>query len=434
MSDTTPRPLVSFSPRSAARTAALVAALLASLAAPDTLRAQTVPGFQVSTYATVPDPALLAFAPDGTLYTGGDTIAAGGSTPVKLNRIGVGGSPVSLFGDVPTSDPDTCVVDVAGTISGIPGSVLVSGVLGTSSVGRISAIHPDGSVVTLFEGGAWSNIAEMTFDLAGRLLLTSVPSRSIWVSTGGEPTILATLAGSAYPHFITIDAGNRIIIGASDGTIRIYNADGSLANGSLATFGKLAGLECGRGGAFGTDVYALDSVAGTLVRVSSAGVKTTVGTGFPTGLAIRDLAVGPSCDLFVSLITTDTVQIVSGQWSFLGSALAGIAGNPLLIGTGTLAAGSLDHLDLSLARPSAAAGLFIALSAGSVPFKGGTLVPFPFLAPVILATSASGTLQLPFLMPAGLPGGTPLVCQWAIQDAAAVQGVALSNAVKGVAP
>jgi hypothetical protein len=37
-------------------------------------------------------------------------------------------------------------------------------------------------------------------------------------------------------------------------------------------------------------------------------------------------------------------------------------------------------------------------------------------------------------MPAGVPGGTSLVLQWAIQDAAAVQGVALSNALKGLTP
>jgi hypothetical protein len=37
-----------------------------------------------------------------------------------------------------------------------------------------------------------------------------------------------------------------------------------------------------------------------------------------------------------------------------------------------------------------------------------------------------------FVMPAGVPAGTELYLQWAIQDHGAVQNVALSNALKGV--
>jgi len=382
------RPLGTARRASASRAAALLLGLASVLVAPGVARAQTVPGFEVSTYATVDQPVLLAFGPDGTLFAGNDPSPGGSTTPVKVSRIGVGGTPVTSLGNVAISDPDTIVLDVAGTMSGVPGTLLVSGLLGSSSIGRISGIHPDGTVVTLFDNGAWANVVEMKFDHAGRFLFTALESRSIWVSTGGAPVILATLPGSAYPTYLTIDAANRIIVGGSDNKIRIYNADGSLANGSLAAFGGLAGVECGPGGAFGTDLYVIDSTVGTLVRVDAAGVKTTVGTGF----------------------------------------------DPLLGGTGTLAAGSSNSIVLSNARPSAVAGLFIALSVGSVPFKGGTLKPFPFLAPLILGTSASGAIALPFTMPAGLPAGTALVFQWAIKDVAAVQGVALSDAVKGVTP
>ena len=428
------RPLGTARRASASRAAALLLGLASVLVAPGVARAQTVPGFEVSTYATVDQPVLLAFGPDGTLFAGNDPSPGGSTTPVKVSRIGVGGTPVTSLGNVAISDPDTIVLDVAGTMSGVPGTLLVSGLLGSSSIGRISGIHPDGTVVTLFDNGAWANVVEMKFDHAGRFLFTALESRSIWVSTGGAPVILATLPGSAYPTYLTIDAANRIIVGGSDNKIRIYNADGSLANGSLAAFGGLAGVECGPGGAFGTDLYVIDSTVGTLVRVDAAGVKTTVGTGFATGFSTKDIAFGPGGDLFVSVIASDKVLRISQSWINLASALAGVSGDPLLVGTGTLAAGSSNSIVLSNARPSAVAGLFIALSVGSVPFKGGTLKPFPFLAPLILGTSASGAIALPFTMPAGLPAGTALVFQWAIKDVAAVQGVALSDAVKGVTP
>jgi hypothetical protein len=121
-------------------------------------------------------------------------------------------------------------------------------------------------------------------------------------------------------------------------------------------------------------------------------------------------------------------------WTGLGSGLAGIGGVPSLAGAGTLAAGSPGSLSLASAKPSAPALLFVSLASSPVPFKGGTLVAFPFLVTVPLVTSAGGALVLPFTWPAGVPSATSLVFQDAIQDAAAVHGVALSNALKGVTP
>jgi hypothetical protein len=125
----------------------------------------------------------------------------------------------------------------------------------------------------------------------------------------------------------------------------------------------------------------------------------------------------------------------AGEWIDFGGALVGVSGSPLLVGTGTLVFGSPNAIGLSDAAPSAPCGLFVALSSTPVPFKGGTLKAFPtLLAPIILSTSPAGTLPLPFTMPAGLPPGTDLWLQYAIQDAAAVQGFALSNALVGSTP
>lgn len=121
-------------------------------------------------------------------------------------------------------------------------------------------------------------------------------------------------------------------------------------------------------------------------------------------------------------------------WSDEGGALAGALGNPHLGGTGILAAGSTNSVDLTDAAASATAALFTSLSSTPFPFKGGTLIPFPFLPPLFLPTSAAGTISLPFVMPTGIPPGTELWVQWGIQDPAALLGVALSNAIKGVTP
>jgi molecular chaperone DnaK (HSP70) len=49
-----------------------------------------------------------------------------------------------------------------------------------------------------------------------------------------------------------------------------------------------------------------------------------------------------------------------------------------------------------------------------------------------VASGKISAVALPFVMPAGVPVGTELWTQWAIQDAAAIKGVALSNAVLGL--
>jgi hypothetical protein len=149
------------------------------------------------------------------------------------------------------------------------------------------------------------------------------------------------------------------------------------------------------------------------------------------GWSIDDGPFNPLGILFESM----TIATVGGTWTDKGNALAGVAGSPKLTGSGTLAAGSSNSLALGRAKPGSTAGLFLALAGGSVPFKGGTLVPFPFLiAPLVLPTGATGSIALPFTMPAGVPTGTGLWLQYAIQDPAAVQGMALSNALLGVTP
>lgn len=132
----------------------------------------------------------------------------------------------------------------------------------------------------------------------------------------------------------------------------------------------------------------------------------------------------------------DVFLLDVGPWANAGSALAGVSGAPLLVGHGTLQGASAGDIALSAAAPVAAAVLFVSLTAAPapVPFKGGSLVAFPVIAQLPVVTGASGNLTLPFLWPTGLPAGLHLDFQYAIQDAAAVKGVALSNALDALTP
>jgi hypothetical protein len=128
------------------------------------------------------------------------------------------------------------------------------------------------------------------------------------------------------------------------------------------------------------------------------------------------------------------VMATADAWTDEGSALPGAIGAPVLDARGTLHAGNANRLALANAAPNAVAGLFIGAAQGSLPFKGGTLEPLPLLPPLIVPTSPAGDVLFSFVTPDGLPAGAELWMQWAIQDAGAPAGVALSNAVRGLTP
>ncbi|HZM01091.1 MAG TPA: hypothetical protein VFD43_12660 [Planctomycetota bacterium] len=120
-------------------------------------------------------------------------------------------------------------------------------------------------------------------------------------------------------------------------------------------------------------------------------------------------------------------------WLDLGYGLAGVAGVPRLSGSGTLQAGSPGELLLEQAAPDAPVLGLIALAQTPMPFKGGTLVPLPVQSPIFSSTSGSGIWRAHWnALPGGIPLSTPFYVQFAVADAAAPNGVALSNALAGI--
>jgi hypothetical protein len=166
----------------------------------------------------------------------------------------------------------------------------------------------------------------------------------------------------------------------------------------------------------------------TLSQARGGLVRTAVGG--------KAFFAGGSADGFTTAVVDVYEPIVSGPWSGLGHALPGTHGYPILLGSGPLTTGSAGALTLSdAAGPGAPAIVFISLAETPSPFKGGTLVPVPAIATFsLLTTGDPGSLLLPWTSwPAGLSGAS-LFFQYGIQDAGAVHGVALSNALRADVP
>jgi len=79
------------------------------------------------------------------------------------------------------------------------------------------------------------------------------------------------------------------------------------------------------------------------------------------------------------------------------------------------------------AVPNAPAILFLSLANNPVPFKGGTLVTFPFVVLLSLGTDGTGSITVPV---SGGNGPLTIYAQFAIADSAQINGVALSNALE----
>jgi hypothetical protein len=279
----------------------------ALLAAPAAASAQSIaPGFWVQVYASVTDPTRLAFAPDGTLYTGRDNTGSGGGAgdAVRIHRIGPGGSPTVEYGLASIPDPDALVVDVNGVV-GSAGSVLVGGIISVAVGGRITQVALDQSVTPLFTTTAFDNPSEMLFDSGGRLLFSNFANpgtaSGVYQSTGAVPTPLFTTTSQL--AYLALDELGRVFVSAADGTIRIYSSTGTLINGAFATgLGAGVPLAIGPLGGLPSALF-IATTSGELRRIDSAGNSITLGLGY----AASDLQFGPDGALYVAELSKDRV-------------------------------------------------------------------------------------------------------------------------------
>jgi hypothetical protein len=121
-------------------------------------------------------------------------------------------------------------------------------------------------------------------------------------------------------------------------------------------------------------------------------------------------------------------------WEDLGSGLVGTNGEPILTGTGTLAAGEPFDVAVSNMLPASTAWLVLGYAELNAPLKGGVLVPdpsppgdlFPF-------PTGAGDVSFPGVWPLDVPVGFGLWLQAWVTDPGGPKGMAASNALKGTA-
>lgn len=254
------------------------------------------PGFHIDVYARVPSPEKLSFAADGALYVG----QPGGQD--RIFRVAPGGRSVARFGP-PQSDPDAVLADDAGRISGHRHSVLVGG------GGILAAIFQNQQSAVIFNSG-FADVDDMKFDRKGRLVFSDDAPR-VLASTGGPPVQL--FATPSRPASIAIDDDNRIFVVLADGTIRIYNPDGTpagiFAGGLAPDLNTYIVFGDGAGG-FGRFLYVLSG--SNLLRFTSNGKATVIGTGFGIGPpSATGLIFGPDHALYVADFNGDRILRIS---------------------------------------------------------------------------------------------------------------------------
>ncbi|HEX5011940.1 MAG TPA: VCBS repeat-containing protein [Planctomycetota bacterium] len=173
---------------------------------------------------------------------------------------------------------------------------------------------------------------------------------------------------------------------------------------------------------------------------SGSGTATSMGHGLyraavPSSGATSILLTWTATDGAGNVAVNGPIQVGTlPVWTDLGFALAGVSGNPSLVGTGPLSTGSAGSLVLSNAAPSAPCVLFVSVTSMPVSVKGGTLAAFPGIVTLPFSTDGSGALPLAWTdWPSGL-SGLSLFFQYLIADSAAPVGVALSNCEEGDVP
>jgi hypothetical protein len=147
-----------------------------------------------------------------------------------------------------------------------------------------------------------------------------------------------------------------------------------------------------------------------------------------------------SVDVTASGSGSDTIvggflYVDEGSFVNIGPGKTGALGAPLLAGTGDLGAGSASGFTLSLtsAFPLKPVTLFVSLSQGAAPFKGGTFYPLPILTSLSFSTDIFGQVVLPASLPAAMPS-VSFVLQYWCQDPITSFGLSASNGLKCIMP
>jgi uncharacterized membrane protein len=302
---------------------------------------------------------------------------------------------------------------------------------------RCSAISSDGSVLGGFADppGFWDRSpAYWQADTSGTLLAQSPPGEVAGFNSNGSTSVGEfSFPGQVYLRAFVRDAstGAMTNLGALhfnwNSSAEDISEDGRTVVGfDYISLSRQAWVSTSTDGMISLDdrltamgftdfppmlVCRAVSDDGSVVVGGAAGVNPFDGVGFIVEL------VGPS-----------------QQWTDLGNGLAGTNGIPALAGTGPLTAGSTTTVTLSQGKPNSPAAFVVGFSSIYAPFKQGVLVPFPNVLLHVPALAPSGSAELSFAWPDGLPSAFSMYWQVLVSDSAGPAGFALSNALESTTP
>lgn len=279
-------------------------------------------------------------------------------------------------------------------------------------------------------------------------------SVEVIAGSGFTGTTSVTFGGVEAIDF-TVDSGSQITVTTPPGTIfsqvdlTVTDDEGAstLNNGYLYTTnptpnissvspnsGDVAGgttVTVTGSSVVGVNSVKFGGVNGTNLSVNSA-TSLTVDTPSGSAGAVDVQAQGTGSDTLVGAFTY-TGGGPGGAFVDIGPGVAGLFGEPSFTGTGDLTPGSLTGYSttISNAIPFNTGFLFLSLTQGAAPFKGGTLYAIPIDAQISLPVDGTGSLTLPHTIPAGQGfSGLSITGQWWFADAAAPVGASGSNGMR----
>jgi hypothetical protein len=281
--------------------------------------AQTVPGFAVSVYSTLPGPTGLDFDGAGNLYVGQDVPSSGSVTEQLVRRIAAGGGAATNYGPFPLFDPRGVWVDAAHRFASEDGAVVVSGpVNGTS--GQVVAILPSDAVpsptamvqVLHAASPAARTPSYMDEGLNGLLILDPA-QRSILQLTPAPALALGALIThpTETPRFVAVDPATDEIYVSYDTVIRRYDPAGVELLPTFSTgLTAPAAIAFSPGGAhFAAGFYGI--AGGALFRIAADGTRTPLGTGFPSSTNLGEIEFGSDGALYVAAFAAGQVLRVA---------------------------------------------------------------------------------------------------------------------------
>ncbi|MCB9898735.1 MAG: hypothetical protein H6825_12090 [Planctomycetes bacterium] len=356
---------------------------------------------------------------------------------------------------------------------GFGDALYVGGVF--SSAGGVPASH-----IAKRTGSVWSALGSGMNNALGIQALTvfddgggaDLYAGGFFTSAGGVPANgIARWDGSAWSGMgnglwneltPVLDPGSvRALVVHDDGAGPALYAAGTFSHAGVLSAKNIAKWNGGDWAPVGsglpaqaTSIASHDSGSGpalyvggyTYMKMWDGGAWSEIGTGLngaPGAIASLDLGDGLALFVggqFTSSPAGDSYLAKWGgcnspsRWSDLGFGLTGSAGIPQLVGTGALAGGDFVSLELTLAKPNTTTALVIGVAELDAAFKGGVLVPTPDIVLSGLPTDGSGSLDITFPWPTGLPSGVTVYYQHWISDPAGPFGFGASNGIAGTTP